>query len=181
MSSVSPQEDVGHLTATADINLTATADVNPTAAADVNENNFESFERSELCQNHQTAERNEEKAGTGRYDLIIDGTGLVASIVACAASRSGKAVLHIDSNDYYGCNSASFPLEDYLTWCRASSSQDTAYSADKKEKFVEEKETVTAHRQSETSLEISDTVDLHILLNPAPSLVRVIQFQDISE
>jgi GDP dissociation inhibitor len=181
MSSISPHEDAGHLTATADINITATADVNLTAAADVNENDLENLGQSELSQNHQTAERNEEKAGTGRYDLIIDGTGLVASIVACAASRSGKAVLHIDSNDYYGCNSASFPLEDYLTWCRASSSQDTAYSADKKEKFVEEEETVTAHRHGETTLEISDTVDLHVLLNTTPSLVRVIQFQDISE
>ena len=54
------------------------------------------------------------------FDLIIDGTGLVESIVACAASRSGKSVLHLDSNDYYGCNSASFPLQDFLSWCRAA-------------------------------------------------------------
>ena len=54
------------------------------------------------------------------YDLIVDGTGLVESIVACAASRSGKSVLHLDSNDYYGCNSASFPLQDFLSWCRAA-------------------------------------------------------------
>ena len=54
------------------------------------------------------------------YDLIVDGTGLVESIVACAAYRSGKSVLHLDSNDYYGCNSASFPLQDFLSWCRAA-------------------------------------------------------------
>jgi GDP dissociation inhibitor len=189
MSSISQQEAVNHLTATADANLTATAEVNPTPTADVNEKNLESMEQSELSQHDQTAERSDEKSSTGRYDLIIDGTGLVASIVACATSRSGKTVLHIDSNDYYGCNSASFPLEDYLTWCRASSSQDIAHSADKEEKFVEEKDAAPicdttskiSSRHCETPLTISDTTDLHVHLNPTPSFVRVIQFQDISE
>ena len=58
-----------------------------------------------------------------QYDLVIDGTGLTAAIVACAASRSGKSVLHIDSNNYYGGSSGSFPLEDFQIWCRAAISE----------------------------------------------------------
>lgn len=38
-------------------------------------------------------------------------TGLTESIVAAAASRVGKTVLHIDANDYYGGQWASFNLE----------------------------------------------------------------------
>lgn len=37
--------------------------------------------------------------------------GLTESIIAAAASRVGKSVLHIDSNDYYGGYWASFNLE----------------------------------------------------------------------
>ena len=65
-------------------------------------------------------DKQHEEAKIEHYDLIVDGTGLVESIVACAASRSGKSVLHLDSNDYYGCNSASFPLQDFLSWCRVA-------------------------------------------------------------
>jgi len=36
------------------------------------------------------------------YDVVICGTGLVQSIVACALARAGKAILHCDGNDYYG-------------------------------------------------------------------------------
>lgn len=38
-------------------------------------------------------------------------TGLTESILAAAASRIGKTVLHLDSNDYYGGVWASFNLE----------------------------------------------------------------------
>lgn len=38
--------------------------------------------------------------------------GLTESIVAAAASRIGKTVLHLDSNDYYGGSWASFNLEN---------------------------------------------------------------------
>ncbi|KAL1505396.1 hypothetical protein ABEB36_004970 [Hypothenemus hampei] len=46
-----------------------------------------------------------------KFDLIVIGTGLIESILSAAASRIGKTVLHIDSNDYYGCNWASFNLQ----------------------------------------------------------------------
>ncbi|KAK4886577.1 hypothetical protein RN001_002848 [Aquatica leii] len=45
------------------------------------------------------------------FDLIVVGTGVIESIVAAAASRIGKRVLHIDSNNYYGGLWASFNLD----------------------------------------------------------------------
>jgi RAB protein geranylgeranyltransferase component A len=45
------------------------------------------------------------------FDIIIVGTGVVESIVSAAASRIGKRVLHIDSNNYYGGQWASFNLD----------------------------------------------------------------------
>ncbi|XP_060532291.1 rab proteins geranylgeranyltransferase component A 1 isoform X3 [Cylas formicarius] len=44
------------------------------------------------------------------FDLIVVGTGLIESIVSAAASRIGKTVLHIDSDNYYGGHWASFSL-----------------------------------------------------------------------
>ncbi|KAJ8956170.1 hypothetical protein NQ318_020721 [Aromia moschata] len=45
------------------------------------------------------------------FDLIIIGTGMVESILSAASSRIGKRVLHIDRNDYYGGQWASFNLD----------------------------------------------------------------------
>ncbi|XP_063695891.1 rab proteins geranylgeranyltransferase component A [Culicoides brevitarsis] len=47
------------------------------------------------------------------YDLIVLGTGLTESIVAAAAARIGKSVLHMDTNEYYGGNWAAFQLESF--------------------------------------------------------------------
>lgn len=55
------------------------------------------------------------------FDLIVVGTGLSESIVAAAASRIGKTVLHLDSNEYYGGFWSSFNLESlrkYAEECR---------------------------------------------------------------
>ncbi|XP_078438704.1 rab escort protein [Wolffia australiana] len=41
------------------------------------------------------------------FDLIISGTGLVESMVAAAASSSGKSILHIDPNPFYGAHFSS--------------------------------------------------------------------------
>ncbi|CAH1115921.1 unnamed protein product [Phaedon cochleariae] len=46
-----------------------------------------------------------------KFDLIVVGTGVVESMLSAAASRVGKTVLHIDTNDYYGGQWASFNLE----------------------------------------------------------------------
>lgn len=58
------------------------------------------------------------------FDLIVIGTGLSESIVAAAASRIGKTVLHLDSNEYYGGFWTSFNLENlrkYAEDCRNKS------------------------------------------------------------
>lgn len=57
------------------------------------------------------------------YDVIVVGTGMAESIVAAAAARIGKKVLHLDGNDYYGGMWASFNLECLQKWldeCRAT-------------------------------------------------------------
>lgn len=62
------------------------------------------------------------------YDVIVVGTGMAESIVAAAAARIGKKVLHLDGNDYYGGMWASFNLECLQKWldeCRAKSSDAT--------------------------------------------------------
>lgn len=48
------------------------------------------------------------------YDAIILGTGLTESILAAAISRTGRLVLHMDQNEYYGRNEASHYLESFL-------------------------------------------------------------------
>ncbi|CAH1795750.1 unnamed protein product [Owenia fusiformis] len=47
------------------------------------------------------------------YDVIVLGTGLKECILSVLMSISGKKVLHMDRNNYYGAESASMtPLED---------------------------------------------------------------------
>lgn len=45
-------------------------------------------------------------------DLIVIGTGLVESIVAAAASRIGKQVVHLDYRDYYGSSWTTFTFNN---------------------------------------------------------------------
>jgi len=44
------------------------------------------------------------------YDVIVCGTGLVESILSGCLSQSGKKVLHLDENGYYGGEGASLNL-----------------------------------------------------------------------
>jgi len=50
------------------------------------------------------------------FDAIVLGTGLTESIVAAALSRIGKKVLHLDRNQYYGSQWATFSFHDLLEW-----------------------------------------------------------------
>ncbi|XP_059488326.1 rab proteins geranylgeranyltransferase component A 1 [Neocloeon triangulifer] len=50
------------------------------------------------------------------YDVIVVGTGMTESILAAAASRVGKRVLHLDSNEYYGGLWASFNFDGLQQW-----------------------------------------------------------------
>lgn len=53
----------------------------------------------------------QEEDGTPiEYDVIILGTGLKECILSGLLSKSGKKVLHMDKNDFYGAESASFNI-----------------------------------------------------------------------
>ena len=53
-----------------------------------------------------------------QIDVVVIGTGLTNSIVAAACSRIGKSVLHLDKNNYYGDNWASFTFQQLVDWIR---------------------------------------------------------------
>lgn len=50
------------------------------------------------------------------FDVIVCGTGLTESMIAASLSRIGKKVLHIDRNDYYGSQWATFNFKALLDW-----------------------------------------------------------------
>ncbi|KAF2177181.1 hypothetical protein K469DRAFT_378932 [Zopfia rhizophila CBS 207.26] len=50
------------------------------------------------------------------WDVLIVGTGIQQSLLALALSRSGKKILHIDPNDYYGGAEAAFSLQEAEEW-----------------------------------------------------------------
>ncbi|KAG0466219.1 hypothetical protein HPP92_017799 [Vanilla planifolia] len=54
------------------------------------------------------------------FDLIVYGTGLPESILAAAAATSGKTVLHLDSNPFYGSHFASLPLPSYSSFLQST-------------------------------------------------------------
>ncbi|KAF4124477.1 GDP dissociation inhibitor [Geosmithia morbida] len=51
-----------------------------------------------------------------KWDVVISGTGLQQSLLALALSRSGKNILHIDPNDFYGDAEAALGLQDVDEW-----------------------------------------------------------------
>lgn len=51
-----------------------------------------------------------EPLADGEYDAIIMGTGLTECIISGLLSVSGKRVLHVDRNNYYGADTASLSL-----------------------------------------------------------------------
>ncbi|EXM35297.1 GDP dissociation inhibitor [Fusarium oxysporum f. sp. vasinfectum] len=50
------------------------------------------------------------------WDVVISGTGLQQSLLALALSRSGKNILHVDANDFYGGSEAAFSLQEADEW-----------------------------------------------------------------
>ncbi|GFQ65346.1 rab proteins geranylgeranyltransferase component A 2 [Trichonephila clavata] len=50
------------------------------------------------------------------FDVIVVGTGMPECIVAAAAARVGKKVLHMDRNGYYGGDWASFSYDKFMEW-----------------------------------------------------------------
>uniref|UniRef100_A0A1D1ZYI0 Rab proteins geranylgeranyltransferase component A n=1 Tax=Auxenochlorella protothecoides TaxID=3075 RepID=A0A1D1ZYI0_AUXPR len=53
-----------------------------------------------------------------RYDVIVLGTGLVESLLAAAAATSGKTVLQLDAQDFYGGRWATLSIDDFLAALR---------------------------------------------------------------
>lgn len=49
------------------------------------------------------------------FDLIVVGTGFSESVIAAAASRVGKAVLHVDENEFYGGFWSSFNFDNFVS------------------------------------------------------------------
>ncbi|XP_030856376.1 rab proteins geranylgeranyltransferase component A 2 isoform X1 [Strongylocentrotus purpuratus] len=58
------------------------------------------------------------------YDDIVIGTGVQESIVAAALARNGHKVLHVDRNDFYSGEWASFHLKGMLDWIKRNQSTD---------------------------------------------------------
>jgi Rab proteins geranylgeranyltransferase component A len=60
----------------------------------------------------------------GEFDLVVVGTGFSESVIAAAASRVGKTVLHVDENEYYGGFWSSFSLDAFLSHLESSKSDE---------------------------------------------------------
>ncbi|KAM7209685.1 rab proteins geranylgeranyltransferase component A [Naviculisporaceae sp. PSN 640] len=58
------------------------------------------------------------------WDVVICGTGLPQSLLALSLSRSGKNILHIDPNAYYGGSEAALTLQDADDWVNRLAKQD---------------------------------------------------------
>ena len=56
-----------------------------------------------------------------RFDVVVLGTGLTESIIAAAASRAGKTVLHLDSKNYYGSEWTSLNFKQVENWIKSES------------------------------------------------------------
>ncbi|KAK5115105.1 hypothetical protein LTR62_001802 [Meristemomyces frigidus] len=52
------------------------------------------------------------------WDVVISGTGLPQSLLALSLSRSGKRVLHVDRNSYYGGYEAALSLSEAEEWAK---------------------------------------------------------------
>lgn len=71
------------------------------------------------------------------FDLIVVGTGLSESVIAAAASASGKSVLHLDHNQFYGSHFSSLSIPELTSFLNSnstplalSSSSSTAVTSD---------------------------------------------------
>ncbi|ROT40945.1 hypothetical protein SODALDRAFT_356967 [Sodiomyces alkalinus F11] len=64
------------------------------------------------------------------WDVVICGTGLQQSLLALALSRSGKQILHLDPNAYYGGDEAALTLQDAEEWVARQQNRQTQLSSD---------------------------------------------------
>ena len=78
---------------------------------------------------------------TDEYDVIVLGTGLKECIIGGVLAVEGKKVLHLDRNNYYGGDSASFNLRQLFEKCKDVQVPDTLgssrdYNVDLVPKFI---------------------------------------------
>jgi len=59
------------------------------------------------------------------YDILIEGTGLAQSILAAAASRLSKKVIHIDRNSFYGGSWAALSIDQLDEFVKTYASSGT--------------------------------------------------------
>jgi len=64
------------------------------------------------------------------FDLIALGTGLPESILAGAAAKAGKSVLHLDGAEQYGSHWAGLSLDAFLKWVEATHDRASAPRSD---------------------------------------------------
>lgn len=103
------------------------------------------------------------------YDVVVVGTGMTESIVAAAASRIGKKVLHLDSNEYYGGLWATFNFDGLQKWIDdlkvSGSNAKNAFNLDLKpeEQFLEASNQYSTVENIEQTWYISNEVDLPVV------------------
>lgn len=72
------------------------------------------------------------------FDLIVIGTGFQESVIAAAASRVGKTVLHIDEDEFYGGFWASFNFETFMNHLEKNNKDESAIKIrNSKQKWIE--------------------------------------------
>jgi RAB protein geranylgeranyltransferase component A len=48
------------------------------------------------------------------FDVAIVGTGFAESMLSGALARAGRSVVHVDPHDHYGCDDASFSVDQFV-------------------------------------------------------------------
>ncbi|XP_031838052.1 rab escort protein [Nomia melanderi] len=103
------------------------------------------------------------------YDVIVVGTGMTESIVAAAASRIGKKVLHLDSNEYYGGLWATFNFDGLQKWIedlkisKNNTKDVTGIDLEPEEKFLKASDQYSTVENIEETWYISNEADLPVV------------------
>ncbi|KAK2586255.1 hypothetical protein KPH14_001511 [Odynerus spinipes] len=102
------------------------------------------------------------------YDVVVVGTGMTESIVAAAASRIGKKVLHLDSNEYYGGLWATFNFDGLQKWIEdlktaKNAIRDTKIDVEDGETFLKASDQYSTVENIEETWYISNDADLPVL------------------
>ncbi|XP_035734550.1 rab proteins geranylgeranyltransferase component A 1-like [Vespa mandarinia] len=102
------------------------------------------------------------------YDVVVVGTGMTESIVAAAASRIGKKVLHLDSNEYYGGLWATFNFDGLQKWIEdlktaKNNTRDAKIDLEDGQIFLKASDQYSAVENIEETWYISNDADLPVL------------------